>query len=245
MRNSLSSFFLLKDVSGYLESTKTLQKPDLKPNENFTAPPTKENTDKAAQLDVGGKAQEILQWKFDPKLNEDLAELPIREKTEEKKKMEEQKESRTNVDGTAQDEVGEGALTMHHVPRVDARSPSTVRGSGQEDTDETLVSADLGPKPKRRKNKRNKAKRRWFYKTTKLSAKDDNDSSSEHEPDQVERKPVRNEQVRTEQGEAESTPEPAEDEGSVSTDSEPDSFADLVKANRERQKAGLPKVYQG
>ncbi|SPJ79518.1 uncharacterized protein FTOL_07909 [Fusarium torulosum] len=127
-----------------------------------------------------------------------------------KKEKEEQKESQTSVDGKAPDEVHEGASSMHHVPKVEAGSPSTIITSGQEDTNETLISADPKPESKRRKTARQRAKRHLVNETPELSARDDNDSLSEHEP----------EQVRTEQAEAEATPEPAKDEGNASTDSE-------------------------
>lgn len=65
-------------------------------------------------------------------------------------------------------------------------------------------------------------------KTLELSVRDD--QQTDHSLSEYE-----SEQVSTQQTEA-------EDEGNISTDSEPDSFADLVKANRERQEAGLPKV---
>lgn len=86
MRDNFAGGNLMKDIVEYLESTEGLWKPDLKPNEDSTTSPTRENTKEAAQPDVDGKAPEGLRWKFDSKLNEAPAELPVREKTEGKER---------------------------------------------------------------------------------------------------------------------------------------------------------------
>ncbi|KAI6749371.1 hypothetical protein HG530_015210 [Fusarium avenaceum] len=256
MRHGFTGGTLMKDVSEYLEPTEGLLKPDIKPaegllnldlkpidgllkpnpesDEDSTTSPTKEETGEPAQP---VNLQDGLQWTFDPKLDKTASGSPSSIKIEEReeKEKEEEKETQTIVDRQVQDEVREGASIMHHVPQGDTGSLSTIKGSEQEDTDETLVNADLGPKSKKKKWRRNKAKGHLVNKTLELSVGDDqqtDSSSSGHE----------SEQVSTEQTEAEATPESAEDEENFSTDSEPDSFADLVKANRERQEAGLPNL---
>ncbi|KAM0444967.1 hypothetical protein ACHAQK_002510 [Fusarium lateritium] len=237
MRHPFTGGKPLKDVSDYLEPTEAPLKPFLKSIEDSTTSvkeqedsttSVKEQTDKAVQPDVDSKAQEVSSWKFEPKLNETSHKLPIRENAEK------DKEPETSVNGKSQDEVREGASSLNHWPKFGTGSPSTIKGSGQEDTDETLVGAD--PKKKRRKYRKDKGKRQFADETPEPSINNDkhiDDSSSETEPEQAEAQ-----QVRTEQGEAKATPEPDEDEIG-STDSEPDAFADRVQANRERQDAVL------
>ncbi|KAM0337606.1 hypothetical protein ACHAPU_011535 [Fusarium lateritium] len=235
MRHGFTGGALMRDVSEYLEPTEGLLKPDIKPNEDSATSATNEKADEAAQP---VKVQDGVKWTFDPKLDVTASGSPSSIKTEEKeeKEKEGEKDSQTSVDRKAQDEVREGASTMHQVPQADIGSLSIIKGSEQEDTDETLVNVDLGPKSKKKKKwRQDKAKGHLVNKTLELSVRDDQQtdhSLSGHE----------SEQVSTEQTKAEATPEPAEDEGNMSTDSEPDSFADLVKANRERQEAGLPNV---
>lgn len=230
MRHGFTEGSLMKDLSAYLESTEGLLKPEVKPNQDSTTSPTEEEIVEAAQC---VKVQDGLEWTFFSKEDEAAAGLPSRVETETDE--EDQEESQTSVDGKAQDEVRHGASTMHHVPEVDAGSRNTTKGSEQEDTDETLVNSQPWSKSKKKKNKRNKAKGYLVTKTAELSVGDDR--QADHSSSELD-----TEQVRTEQTEAEATPEPADDEGNVSTDSEPDSFADLVKTNRERQEAGVPQV---
>lgn len=161
MRHGFTGVTLMKDVSEYLEPTEGLLKPDakpaegslnldLKPNEESATSATKEKADEAAQP---VEVQDGLQRTFDPKLDETGSGSPSSIKTEEKEETEkeEEKESQTNVDRKAQDEVREGASIMHHVPQVDTGSLSIIKGSEQEDTDETLVNFGLGPKSKKKK----------------------------------------------------------------------------------------------
>ncbi|KAM0224103.1 hypothetical protein ACHAQD_002469 [Fusarium lateritium] len=242
MRHPFAGGKPLKDVSDYLEPTEAPLKPFLKSIEDSTISvkeqedsiiSVKEQTDKEVQPDVDSKAQEVSSWKFEPKLNETSHKLPIRENAEK------DKEPETSVNGKSQDEVRQGASSLNHWPKFGTGSPSTIKGSGQEDTDETLVSAD--PKKKRRKYRKYKGKRQFADETPEPSIDNDkhtDDSSSETETEQAEPEPAEAQQVRTEQGEAQATPEPDEDEIG-STDSEPDAFADRVQANRERQDAVL------
>ncbi|CAJ0546550.1 Ff.00g011770.m01.CDS01 [Fusarium sp. VM40] len=256
MRHGFTGGSLMRDVSEYLEPTEGLLKPDIKPaegllnldpkptdrllkpnpklDEDSTTSPTNEETGEPAQP---VKLKDGLQWTFDPKLDKTASGSPSSIEIEEKeeKEKEEEKETQTIVDHQVQDEVRGGASIMHHAPQVDIGSLSIIKGNEQEDTDETLVNVALGPKSKKKKWRHCKAKGHLVNKTLELSVRDDQQidySSSGHE----------SEQVSTEQTEAEAAPESAEDEDNFSTDSEPDSFADLVKANRERQETGLPNV---
>jgi hypothetical protein len=86
MRNNFAGGTLMEEIVEYLESTEGLLKSDLKPNEDSTISPTMENTDKAEQPDVDGKAQVGLRWNFDSKLNGAPAKLPVREKAEGKER---------------------------------------------------------------------------------------------------------------------------------------------------------------
>jgi hypothetical protein len=103
----------------------------------------------------------------------------------------------------------------------------------------TRLSSVLTQNPSRRGGRPYDRRQNATWSTRcQLSARDENDSLLEHEP-----KPVKLEQFRTEQDEAGATPEPAGDEWNVSADSEPNSFADFVKAKWERQEAGLLIIY--